>query len=229
MAVPCWRARVVSRVLGTAAPATTARNNRRRSRNAHGSSLGLPKNVTASTTTSLAITGGPKSPANVQYSMRFQPTDVLLPNIGIFSAILESFLSFVAYDRYQALEYAILAYVTLPVWLFAISNVDLASVRSLQVHEVVAILQSVVKHYVAQRIYQELGFNLLADEVIVAVGCVVMGRKGRKWCRGLDCLVSGVALGLGGLDHWQNVSVIAWTEERDTPYYNFRCLHKEHV
>ena len=101
--------------------------------------------------------------------------------------------------------------------------------RNLQVYDVLAMLQSMAKQYVAQRIYQELGFKLLANEAIVAVGCVVTGRKGREWCRDLDGLVSGVALGLGGLDHWQNVSVIEQTEERDTPYYNFRCLHKEHV
>ena len=102
--------------------------------------------------------------------------------------------------------------------LYAISNVELASVRSLQV---LAMLQSIAKHYVAQKIYQELGFKLLADGAIVAVGCVITGRKGREWCRDLDGLVSGVALGLGGLDHWQNISVTAETEERDTPYYNF--------
>ena len=72
-----------------------------------------------------------------------------------------------------------------------------------------AMLQSIAKHYVAKRIYQELGFNLLADDAIVAVGCVVMGRRGREWCRDLDGWVSGVGLRLGGFDHWQNVSVNA--------------------
>ena len=110
------------------------------------------------------------------------------------------------------------------------SQCRLGSVRSWQVYEVLAMLQSIAKHYGAQRIYQELCFNLLADEATVAVGCVVTGRKkGREWCRDLDGLVSGIALGLGGFDHWQNVSIIAQTEERDTPYYNFRCLHQGYV
>ena len=52
------------------------------------------------------MTGREKGPANVRYSMRFQPTSVLLPNIGIFSAILEFLLFVAAYDRYQGLESA---------------------------------------------------------------------------------------------------------------------------
>ena len=46
--------------------------------------------------------------------------------------------------------------------------------------EVLAMLQSIAKHYIAQRIHQELSFNLLADEAIVAVRCVFSGQKGRE-------------------------------------------------
>ena len=167
------------------------------------------QNATTSTTTSLTITGGQSSPANVQYGMRFQPLGVLLPDIGIFSAILEFLLFLAAYELYQELESANMAYDTLPVWIFVISNVESASGRSLQMYQVLAMLQSIAKHFVEHRIYQELGFNLLADEAIVAVGCVVTGQRRREWCRELDGWVSGVGLGLGGLDRWQNVSVIA--------------------
>ena len=70
-------------------------------------------------------------------------------------------------------------------------------------------LQFIAKHYVAQGIYHELGFNLLAHEASVAVGRVGMGRRGRGWCRDLDGWVSGIGLRLGGFDHRQNVSVNA--------------------
>ena len=61
---------------------------------------------------------------------------------------------------------------------------------------VLAMLQSIAKRYVAQRMYQELGFNLRDDEAVVTVACVITGRMGRVWWRGSDGLGSGGCFGI---------------------------------
>ena len=100
MAVPCWRAGVVRRGLDNGSSSDDGVEDQEKKPERAQVITPPTYNATASTITSLIMTGGEKGPANVRYSMRFQPTSVLIPNIGIFSAILELLLFLATSDRY---------------------------------------------------------------------------------------------------------------------------------
>lgn len=165
-----------------------------------------PSTTTTTTTEKLSL---PDSSANAQYDLRFQLTGLPLSDISIFSTILEFLLDLGAQDPYQAVESADLARHTLPVWIYALHNVEPGSAQRLHIYQVVAVLAAIARHCVAQRIYQELIFNLFIDGVLVAAGCVVRGMGEREWCRGLERKGNGGGLGVVGLDMSQNVSVTA--------------------
>ncbi|KAF6224997.1 hypothetical protein HO133_010192 [Letharia lupina] len=139
-----------------------------------------------SNTTAQNLKNPGSSPTDIQYDLRFQLTGLPLPDIGIFSAILEFLLGLGAGDPYQAVESAKLALDTLPVWIYISYNAQPSSTQRLQVYRVVAILQAIARYCVGQRIYQELIFNLLVDDLLLASGCVVRGVGEREWCRGLE-------------------------------------------
>lgn len=138
-----------------------------------------------SDTTARNLTIPGSTPTDIQYDLRFQLTGLPLPDIGIFSAILEFLLGLGARDPYQAVDSAKLALDTLPVWIYISYNAQPSSTQRLQVYRVVAILQAIARYCVGQRIYQELIFNLLVDDLLLASGCVVRGVGEREWCRGL--------------------------------------------
>lgn len=70
-------------------------------------------------------------------------------------------------------------------------------------------MRDIARFFIGRRVYQELIFNLLVDDVLVAAGCVVRGVEERKSCRGLEGWWNGDGLGLAGLDLSQNISVTA--------------------
>ncbi len=164
-----------------------------------------PSNTTAQT---LTMIPGPNR-ANTQYDLRVRFAGQPLPDIGIFSTILEVLLSLGALGPYQEIKAASLARDTLPVWVYVVHDAEQGSTQGLQAYQVVAILQATAIYCVERRIYQELIFNLLADEMLVAAGCVVRGLGGREWCRGLEGWGDGGGLGIKGVDVSQNVSVLA--------------------
>lgn len=124
---------------------------------------------------------------NTRDSIQFHLVGGPLPDIGIFSAILEFLLVLGSQDPHQAVESAYFARDDLPVGIYVIYNVEAGSAQRLKVYQVVAILHAIVRYAVRLSIYQELVFHLLVDDVLLAVGCVVSGVVGeREWCRGLE-------------------------------------------
>lgn len=75
-----------------------------------------------------------------------------------------------------------------------------------RVYQVVAIVQAVARYCVGHSMYQELIFNLLVDDVLVAAGCALKGKGEREWCRVLQ---GWCGLGLVGHGLSKNFSVIA--------------------
>lgn len=167
--------------------------------------LSIARPSSNSTTT----TGNPNLPDNTRSQILFRPTGAPLPNVGIFSTILEFLLALAARDRYQAIETAYSARDTSAVWIFVIYNSEPGSTQRLQVYQLVGILREIARYGVQRRIYQEMIFNLLVDELLIATGCVVMGVRGREWCSGLGTGGHGVELGVGGLNVGQNISLTA--------------------
>lgn len=168
-------------------------------------SLSLARPSSNSTTT----TRNPNLPDNTRSQIRFRPTGAPLPNVGIFSTILEFLLALAARDRYQAIETAYSARDTSAVWIFVIYNSEPGSTQRLQVYQLVGILREIARYGVQRRIYQEMIFNLLVDELLIATGCVVMGVREREWCSGLGSGGHGVELGVVGLNVGQNISLTA--------------------
>lgn len=135
-----------------------------------------PSNTTARTVT----IPGP-SQANNRYDIRFELTGLPLPDVSIFSTILLFLFSLGAQGPYQAIESAYLDHDGSPVWIYVLYSAEPGSMQRLQVYQVVAILQAIARYCVRLRIYQELIFNLLVDDGLVATGCVVRGSAGREW------------------------------------------------
>lgn len=155
-------------------------------------------NTTTTTTTTAKLQD------DTEYQIKFQAAANPLPDVGIFSMILEFILGLAALGPQQEVETAHLAPDTSDVWIYVIYNFELGPTKRLRVYQIVAMLQQVARYCVQLRIYQELVFNLLVDDLLVATGCVAKGMEGREWCRGLESGGHGVELGVVGLNVSRN-------------------------
>ena len=120
---------------------------------------------------------------NVQYRMEFDFLGSPIPQAGIFSATLDLMFTLAQRDAADTVQ-NVSVVSTDPVWIFMTHNQE--SKFSLQVFEVLAILESVARYAALKERYQEMIFNFFIDEELVAGGCVVAPIAARVWCGELN-------------------------------------------
>ena len=119
---------------------------------------------------------------DVQYRMEFDFLGSPLPQAGIFSTILDFIFTLGQRDAADAVQ-NVSEVSTDPAWIFVTHSQE--STFSLQVFEVLAILESTARYAALQGRYQEMIFNFFIDEELVAGGCVVAPIASRRWCGGV--------------------------------------------
>ena len=134
---------------------------------------------TNSTTTLLNITGS----NDVEYRIEFYFTGLLINKVRIFSAILEFMMTLAQRDDDAAVQYASQATSTDAFWMFFTHIQD--SGFSLQVFEILGILESIARYCVSRGHYQELSFRFFINEEFTAHGCLTAPISSRRWCRGM--------------------------------------------
>ena len=134
---------------------------------------------TNSTRTLLNITGS----NDVEYELVFYFTGIPINKASIFSAILEFLMTLTQRESGAAVQYVSQATSTDPYWMFVEHIRDSSS--SLQVFQLVAILESVARHCVSRRHYQELSFRLFVNQEYTAHGCLTAPISPRRWCQGM--------------------------------------------
>ena len=134
---------------------------------------------TNSTTTLLNITGS----NDVEYRVDFHLTGRMINQVSIFSAILEFMMTLAQRDSDAAVEYISQATSTDAYWIF-VQRIRSSSF-SLQVFEVLAILEGIARHCVIQRHYEELSFHFFIDRQLTAHGCLIAPIASRRWCQGM--------------------------------------------
>ena len=134
--------------------------------------------ATNSTTSRLDIPGS----IDVEYEVKFFASGVLIPKVDIFSTILEFMMALAQRESDDKIESASQATSTDPAWIFVKCG---ESSFSLQVFELVAIMESIARWAVTGRHYYELSFYFYIDREIVAHGCVTAPTTAREWCQGL--------------------------------------------
>ena len=134
---------------------------------------------TNSTTTLLNIPGL----NNVEYRIEFYFTGLLINKVRIFSSILEFMMTLAQRDDDATVEYASQATSTDAFWMFVTHIRD--SGFSLQVFELLGILEAVARHCVSRRHYQELSFRFFVNEQFAAHGCLTTPIPSRRWCQGM--------------------------------------------
>lgn len=133
-----------------------------------------------------AIITGPKIPGSndVAYEVKFVTSGGLIPKIGIFSAILEFMMKLAQRGSDDTIGSESQARSTDPVWIFV--SWDAESRFSLQMFELLAILESLARWSVHRRHYREVRFYFYIDGELVAQGCLTAPISGRRWCQGLS-------------------------------------------
>ena len=135
--------------------------------------------TTASTTTRLNITGS----NDVAYDIDFYFTGSFIFKVSIFSAIIEFMMTIAQRDGQAAVAYASQATSTDAYWMF-VQRIPTSSF-SLQTFEVAAILESIARHCVTRRHYQELSFHFFINGHLTAHGCLTAPLQSRRWCQGM--------------------------------------------
>ena len=133
-----------------------------------------------------AIITGPKIPGSndVEYEVKFLIGGGLIPKIDIFTAILEFMMELAQRSSDDTIERESQARSTDPAWIFV--SRDAESRFSLQVFELLAVLESLARWAVDEKRYRETRFYLYIDGELVAQGCVTAPISGRRWCQGLS-------------------------------------------
>lgn len=132
-----------------------------------------------------AIITGPKIPGSkdVVYEVKFENVGAVIPKIGMFSAILEFMMKLAQRRGDDTIGSLSQARSSDPVWIFV--SWDAESRFSLQMFEVLAVLESVARWTVTRRTYRELRFRFSIDGELVAQGCLTAPVSSRSWCQGL--------------------------------------------
>ena len=134
---------------------------------------------TNSSTTLLKITGS----NDFVYKVDFYFTGILINKVSIFSAILEFLMTQTQRDADAAVEYVSQATSSDAYWMFVEHNRH--SSFSLQVFELVAILEAMARHCVSRNHYQELSFRFFVNQEYTARGCLTAPNFNRRWCQGM--------------------------------------------
>ena len=121
---------------------------------------------------------------DVEYRMEFDFVGSPLPQAGIFSAILEMMLTLAGRGSADAVQNVSEATSTDLPWIFVTHNWE--STFSLQVFQLLAVLESTARHAALRGRYQEMIFNFFIDEELVAGGCVTAAVESRVWCGGIS-------------------------------------------
>ena len=120
---------------------------------------------------------------DVHYRMEFDFVGGVLSQVGIFSAILNFMFTLAQRDGADTLQNLSELTSTDSVWIFVTKNWE--SEHSLQVFQLLAIMESVARHAVLRGLYQEMIFNFFIDEELVAGGCFTAPVLTRVWCGGI--------------------------------------------
>ena len=135
--------------------------------------------TTNSTTTLLNITGS----NNVEYHIDFYYTGSFIDKINIFSAILEFMMTLAQRDHDAAIDRVSEATSADAYWIFVMHIPD--SSFSLQVFELLAILEGIARYCVTKRYYRELSFRFFINRELTARGCLTAPIPSRRWCQGM--------------------------------------------
>lgn len=136
-------------------------------------------NVTNSSTTVITIPGS----ANIEYRIDFDFRVYRLGKPGVFSAILEFMMTLAQLNSAGPIENAAQATSTDLAWIFVRHEPE--SGFQLQVFQLLAILESVARHFANRDRFEEMLFDFYADRQYVAGGCVTRPELSRAWCQGL--------------------------------------------
>lgn len=120
---------------------------------------------------------------NVEYEVKFLLSGDLIPKVGIFAAILEFMMKLAQQRSDDTIGSVSQARSEDPAWIFV--SWDAESRFSLQMFELLAVLESLARWTVTRRRYRELRFYFYIDGELVAQGCVTTPISSRRWCRGL--------------------------------------------
>ena len=132
-----------------------------------------------STTTLLNITGS----NDVEYEVEFYFTGRFLNKINVFEAILQLMMTLAQQDSYATVEHVIAATIRDPYWIFVMHVPD--SSFSLQVFQVLPILEAAARYCVSRHYYRELSFRFLINRELIAHGCLTAPNLSRWWCQGM--------------------------------------------
>ena len=135
--------------------------------------------TTNSTTTLLNITGS----NDVEYHIDFYYTGSFIDKINIFSAILQFMMTLAQQDHDAAIAHVSEATSADAYWIFVTHIPD--SSFSLQVFELLAILEGIARYCVTKRYYKELSFRFFINRELTARGCLTAPIPSRRWCQGM--------------------------------------------
>ena len=135
--------------------------------------------TTNSTMTLLNIPGS----NDVDYQIYFHYTGRFIDKINIFSAILEFMMTLAQRDGHAAVDHVSQATSADAYWIF-VTHIP-ASNFSLQVFEILAILEGIARYCVTKRYYKELSFRFFINHEFTAHGCLTAPIPSRRWCQGM--------------------------------------------
>ena len=131
------------------------------------------------TTTILTIPGS----NDVEYQIEFNIHGRPISNVSIFSAILEFMMVLAQQDSHDSILADRQMTSTDSSWIFVTHESQ--SRFSLQVFQLLAILEAAARNAVFRRRYEEMTFNFFINREIVAWGCVTAPVSSRRWCGGM--------------------------------------------
>ena len=136
-------------------------------------------NTTKSATTLLNVTGS----NDFEYEIYFYFTGTFIDKISIFSAILDFMMTLAQRDGNAPVDHVSQATSADPYWIFVMHVGD--SSFSLQVYEILAILEGIAQYCVSRRHYRELSFRFFVNREYTAHGCLTDPIPSRRWCQGM--------------------------------------------